>query len=115
MERNRSSESPGERAADPDRLLDGEDPESVDPDDVAHWIAVYTELLQAKASMLAALNERLAVTTEPDARHEIAATDVVVLERELQRFQRRLDFWRERRAGPEDDPRTPHAQAGPDA
>lgn len=85
-----------EKAMDGDRLLPGEDPASQYLDDALHWLSVYTELLQAKAAMLEALNERLSQSTEAVAREEIGATDVVILEREMLRFQARIDFWRDR-------------------
>jgi hypothetical protein len=85
-----------EKAMDGDRLLPGEDPASQYLDDALHWLSVYTELLQAKAAMQEALNERLSQTTEAVAREEIGGTDVVILEREMRRFQDRIDFWRGR-------------------
>jgi hypothetical protein len=85
-----------EKAMDGDRLLPGEDAASQYLDDALHWLSVYTEMLQAKAAMLEALNERLSQTTEEVARQEIGGTDVVILERELRRFHDRIDFWRTR-------------------
>jgi hypothetical protein len=81
----------------PQRLLDGENPETSYLEDADHWLSVYTELLQTKAAMVAALNERLTRTTEELARREMGDTDVVVLEQELQRFQSRIDFWKQRK------------------
>jgi hypothetical protein len=86
-----------ERAVDESRLLPGENPESAYLDDAVHWIAVYAELLQGKSAMLAALSDRLAQGREEGARQELGATDVIVLTRELDRLQARLDFWSKRR------------------
>src|SRR5258708_1951722 len=86
------------KAVDGNRLLPGEDPRSRQPEDTEHWLAVYTELLQAKAAMLAALNERLTEMTHDVARREIGATDAQLLESELARFQERIDFWQNRKA-----------------
>ena len=84
-------------AAARDRLLPGENPRSQQPEDADHWLAVYTELLQAKAAMLAALNERLTLMQQEVARHEIGETDAPLLEKELARFQGRIDFWLKRK------------------
>ncbi len=86
------------KAVDRNRLLPGEDPRSRQPEDAEHWLAVYTELLQAKAAMLAALNERLTEMKHDVARREIGATDAQLLESELARFQERIDFWQNRKA-----------------
>lgn len=79
-------------------MLPGENPHSRQPEDAEHWLAVYTELLQAKAAMLAALNQRLSVMKQEVARKEIGATDAPLLERELSRFQKRIDYWLGRKA-----------------
>jgi hypothetical protein len=86
-----------ERAVDENRLLPGEDPDSSYLDDAVHWCAVYTELLQGKSAMLAALSDRLAQAREESARQELGETDVIVLGRELERLQGRIDFWSNRR------------------
>jgi hypothetical protein len=86
-----------EGEVDPDRLLPGEDPDTPNAEDASHWLDVYTQLLQGKTAILAALNERLAKIAEDAARQELADTDVVTLDRELSRIHRRLDFWSRRR------------------
>ncbi|MGA8014447.1 MAG: hypothetical protein WCB85_00820 [Candidatus Dormiibacterota bacterium] len=82
---------------DADRLLPGEDPQTPYLDDALHWYSVYTEMLQGKAAMLAALAERLTQMHEDEARGELGDTDAILLDRELKRFQRRIDFWSNRR------------------
>lgn len=81
-----------------DALLPGEDPETDHPDDADHWLRVYTELMQTKAAMLVALSRRLAETRSEAARKELGDTDAAILQAEVERFQRRLDFWKQRRA-----------------
>lgn len=81
-----------------DALLPGEDPDSDHADDADHWLRVYTELMQTKAAMLAALSRRLAETRSEAARKELGDTDAAMLQAEVERFQRRLDFWKQRRA-----------------
>jgi hypothetical protein len=85
-----------DRLVDAERLLPEENPETRDPDDAAHWLSVYSDMLQNKAAMLAALTERLSQQTEEDARREVRRTDAVVLERELKWLQSRVDFWQAR-------------------
>jgi hypothetical protein len=98
MTSKRDKSGPEGDVTNDDRLLPGENPSTRQPDDADHWLAVYTELLQAKAAMLVALNERLASMKEDAARQEIGATDARLLESELARFQKRIDFWRDRKA-----------------
>ena len=95
---SKKGSTPEQDATDRDRLLPGEDPDTRHLDDADHWLAVYTELLQTKAALLAALNERLAQTEKREAREEVGATDAVLLQRELVRFHERLDFWKGRKA-----------------
>lgn len=80
------------------RLLPGENPGTRFEDDADHWLAVYTELLQAKAALLAALAERLTKMTDDAARAEVGATDAPLMEEELTRFQSRIDFWKRRKS-----------------
>ncbi len=102
-------EKAADDAVDGDRLMPGEDPETPYLDDALHWHAVYTEMLQGKAAMLAALTDRLARMREDEARGELGDTDVVLLEKELKRFQRRIDFWTNRRIELQGPPRPgPH-------
>ena len=93
--------------------MPGEDPETLHLDDAAHWHSVYTEMLQGKAAMLAALTDRLARMQEDEARGELGQTDVVLLEGELSRFQRRIDFWTKRRI--ELDEHSPESRRDPPA
>jgi hypothetical protein len=73
-------------SSEPDRrpdpaLLAGEDPETEHPEDVEHWIGVYTELL-------AGARRLRGIATEDDLRLDV----------ELGRLRNRLAFWIERRA-----------------
>ena len=82
---------------DQNRLLQGEDPESQDPQDIRHWIKVYQELVDFKERLIATAVETLHEAIETDASREIASTDLVTLRAEHQRLRYRLDFW-ERKA-----------------
>ena len=83
-------------AVDPDRLLEGEDPETRQPEEANHWIEVYTELLTFKERAVATANQDVAQMPEVDARVEATQTDLAVLEAERDRIRRRLDFWKRR-------------------
>jgi hypothetical protein len=84
-----------EKAADGDRLLEGENSETPYLDDAAHWVTVYSELLAVKRDLVGVAEDRLPDMAR-EARHEVAATDLVVLDAEMKRFSRRLAYWRER-------------------
>jgi hypothetical protein len=83
-------------AVDPDRLLEGEDPESPHPEEARRWIEVYTELVTFKERALATAHEGLAKMPEADARREAVRTDFSILEAERDRLRRRLEFWKKR-------------------
>ena len=90
----------GERKAaqetvDADRLLEGEDPRSTAVEDAEHWTAVYRELKAFKERLVGTAKESVATSTE-DASREVAKTDMVTLNAELRRFNRRLRFWQRR-------------------
>ena len=85
-----------QQAVDPDRLLEGEDPETPYPEDARRWIEVYTELLSFKERALATAHEGLAKMPQADARREAVRTDFSVLEAERDRLRRRLEFWKRR-------------------
>jgi hypothetical protein len=89
------TEEAAEKAADPDRLLEGEDPQSSYLEDAAHWVTVYSELLAVKRHLVSVSEDRLPELAK-EARRELATTDLVVLDAEMKRFSHRLAFWRER-------------------
>ena len=96
----RKKEEPDKKAVrksvDPDRLIDGEDLDSRDVDDAAHWITVYSELVLFKERLVDTADEALRNMTELLARDEVSSTDLVVLTAERDRLRRRLDYWKER-------------------
>ena len=65
------------------------------PEDAAHWIRVYLELYTTKVRMLDNLRA-LMEDQDPDAKAELVRSDVLLLEAQLQRFRRRLDYWERR-------------------
>ena len=82
-------------AVEPERLLPGEDQDSVHLDDAEHWASVYSELLDFKRSLLKVAEDRLASMRDA-ARTEIEETDLKVLQAEAQRLARRFEFWHAR-------------------
>lgn len=99
-----SHEDPAAESIDPNRLLPGEDLGTRDVEDARHWFSVYSELVQAKADLLAAAADRLAQTREEEAKREFISTDLELVAAELRRLQRHLDFWKARRSELERSP-----------
>jgi hypothetical protein len=91
-------ERAGEAAADPDRLLPGEDPSTRYPDDAQKWVEVYDELLRFKNRLLDVAEETLSDLQDKPARREVVETDRIVLRAEVDRFHRRLSYWQQRLA-----------------
>jgi hypothetical protein len=84
------------KVRDPNRLLEGEDPDSTHVDDATHWIAVYGELLGFKEKVVEAAASS-ATQLPKDAQPE-AGADLTILEAERQRLERRYQFWNARLA-----------------
>ncbi len=75
-----------------DKLLEGENPETTYNQDARHWIAVYRQMITFKDQLL----DRMRVRVEalpPAARQDVIDNDVSVLELQLNRYQRRIEFW----------------------
>lgn len=81
--------------ADPERLMDGEDPQTEDLEDAHHWLGVYRELHAFKLDLLTKLSNRVQTMTKEDAQDE-AQADRRLLELELRRFESREEFWQTR-------------------
>ena len=75
-----------------DRLLEGEDPQTVYPHDARHWIAVYQEMIEFKTELLARVEEQLRRLPKA-ARADVEDNDVGLIQNQLDRYQRRLEFW----------------------
>lgn len=89
------AEQAGADGANPDRLLDGEDPETLQIHDADHWIRVYQDLLAFKRQLLATANEIVPDLADA-ARDEVGKTDMLAMDAEARKFQRRLRYWTER-------------------
>ncbi len=92
---NDQADEAAEKSVDGERLLEGEDPSSTYLDDATHWVTVYSELLAVKRDLVGMSESRLPDMPK-EARHEVATTDLVILDAEMKRFSKRLAFWRER-------------------
>jgi len=82
-------------AVEPERLLSGERVDTPYLDDAEHWVTVYRELLDFKRSLLAVAQEHVA-SMDKTAVCEVEKTDMKILKAEAERFERRLEFWRDR-------------------
>ena len=73
------------------RLMEGENRKSEDPEDIAHWKAVYSDLVAFKQKMLDETSHHIVAVpaTEP----ELGKNDLPFLRAEMQRLQRGLEFW----------------------
>ncbi len=96
MASSQSDERAAEAEVDPDRLLEGEDPEAADLDDARHWATVYRELKEVKRRMIETAESAMTDSIQKAATREIVSTDLVALRAELRRFERRLAFWTRR-------------------
>jgi DNA-binding response OmpR family regulator len=83
------------QAVKPDRLLEGEDPETVFASDVRHWIAVYREMIGFNEELLGRLEDQVKRLPQA-ARDGEVDNDVLVIAGQLDRYRRRLGFWYER-------------------
>ncbi len=84
-------------AIDPARRLNGEPAESNRPEEIEHWIAVYSELTAYKERLLADLLGRLPAI-ELVAAAEIRGIDLAIIRRQLAHYEERLAFWLARAA-----------------
>ena len=80
------------RAADVERLLPGEEPDTVYPDDARHWVEVYSELLAVKGELITVTREARR-GADPAVQTELSGTDLPIMEHERTRFETRLAFW----------------------
>jgi DNA-binding response OmpR family regulator len=75
-----------------DKLLEGENPASTFKQDARHWIAVYRQMIAFKEQLLGRMRAQVD-TLPPAARQDVIDNDVRVVELQLNRYLRRIDFW----------------------
>ena len=78
--------------AQPDRLLEGEDPATIYRQDARHWIAVYRQMISFKDELLRRMRAQ-AGTLPAAGRRDVMENDVAIIEKQLTRYQRRIEFW----------------------
>lgn len=77
-----------------DRLLEGEDPESLRPQDTRHWISVYRKMIAFKDDPLERVTGDLMHVSAP-AKTDLN-DDIKLIDLQLIRYRRRLDYWVQR-------------------
>jgi DNA-binding response OmpR family regulator len=75
----------------PSRALEGEDLATKRWEDARHWISIYADLLEFKRGILARVRRDVA-HLQPTAQ-KAAATDLKIIETQMQGYQVRLDLW----------------------
>lgn len=83
-------------AGDPNRLMEGENPDTAERDDAEHWALVYRELANFKRGLIDLTRAEAAKVREAESE---VAIDLQILEAELTRLEKRRDWWVARAAG----------------
>jgi len=86
------------RIVDFTRLMEGENRDNYDGADIAHWRAVYTDLVRFKEGLLGETKDH--IRRVPDTTKELAGLDLPFLEAELERLRKGLAFWESAQAKP---------------
>ena len=73
------------------RLMEGENRDNYDASDIAHWRAVYADLVRFKEQLMGQTREH--VKKVPDTKKELAGVDIPFLEAEMERLRKGLAFW----------------------
>ena len=76
----------------PDRLLEGENPQSMFARDARHWIGVYREMIVFKDDLLARVSAQV-LKLPASAQSDVTENDIHPIEKQLGRYQRRIEYW----------------------
>jgi hypothetical protein len=79
------------RIVDFTRLMEGENRQNYDASDIAHWRAVYADLIRFKEELLGQTREH--IQEVPDTLKELGGVDLPFLEAEMERLRKGLAFW----------------------
>jgi len=90
------------RIIDFNRFMEGENRDTHDASDIAHWRAVYREMIAFKEDLLAQTREK--IQKVPETEKELGGIDIPFLEAETQRLKSGLEFWESRRVRGERPP-----------
>src|SRR2546423_470684 len=80
-----------------DRMMEGENRDSWDPDDIEHWCAAYAEMIRFKEGLLGQTRQEM--EKFPFLCKQRTAYEIPFLEAELRRLRGGLAFWEGRRTG----------------
>jgi hypothetical protein len=92
---NPGHETLARRALDRTRLLDGENPDSLQLEDAVHWGAVYGELIEFKQILLGQMRKSLQ-QLPVEAAAEIRTVDMGIIRSQLERYYACRAFWEQR-------------------
>jgi hypothetical protein len=92
---NPGHETLARRALDRTRLLEGENPDSLQVDDAVHWSAVYAEMIGFKQILLAQMRKSLQ-QLPVEAAAEIRTVDMAIIRKQLERYEACRAFWEQR-------------------
>jgi len=79
------------RIVDFTRFMEGENRDNYDAADIAHWRAVYADLIRFKEQLLSQTRDH--IQKAPDTQKELGGVDIPFLQAEMERLQRGLTFW----------------------
>lgn len=84
------------RIVDFTRLMEGENRDNYDAADIAHWRAVYADMVRFKEQLLDQTRDH--IEKVPDTTKELAGVDLPFLQAEMERLRRGLAFWESAKA-----------------
>jgi hypothetical protein len=84
------------RIVDFTRLMEGENRDKYDAEDIAHWRAVYADMVRFKEQLLGQTREH--IQKVPDTQRELGGVDIPFLEAEMERLRKGLAFWESAKA-----------------
>jgi hypothetical protein len=78
--------------AETETLLEGENPATTFRQDARHWIAVYRQMITFKHDLLGRIRSQVGALPRAGAQ-DVIDNDVRILEVQLRRYERRIEFW----------------------
>jgi hypothetical protein len=79
------------RIVDFTRLMEGENRDNYDAADIAHWRAVYEDMVRFKEQLLGQTRDH--IQKVPDTQRELGGVDIPFLQAEMERLRKGLAFW----------------------
>jgi len=84
------------RIVDFTRLMEGENRDNYDAADIAHWRAVYADMVRFKEQLLGQTRDH--IEKVPDTQRELGGVDIPFLQAETERLRKGLAFWESAKA-----------------